>query len=600
MDLTLHMLIPHEEGFDFQSLCFVNTASKGITGPLGRARPPPQRPPRPPWPEGLARGRASHQRGPARPVGSGRKRRTWGRRRDMDTETGRDEEMPALSDGEEPWEEEEEEEEEGAAVGQRTRCLFCDRWFSSAEGVFSHCKTEHEFNVSDVIQKHGLNFYGYIKLINFIRLKKPTGAYLSSLSSPLPWKGEEYLKPELEDDLLLQFDIEDLCEPANVVPCNGLNDTTVLLEQLKHTEHRARAAEAALARAQEDLQKMKQFAQDFVMNTDVRSSSSSSAIADLQEDEDGVYFSSYGHYGIHEEMLKDKVRTESYRDFIYQNPHIFKDKVVLDVGCGTGILSMFAAKAGAKKVIGVDQSEIIYQAMDIIRLNKLESIITLVKGRIEEVDLPLEKVDVIISEWMGYFLLFESMLDSVIYAKDKYLAEGGSVYPDICTISLVAVGDMNKHMDKLLFWEDVYGFDMSCMKKAVIPEAVVEVLDPNTLISSASVIKHIDCNTASSPDLEFSSDFTLSITMSTKCTAVAGYFDIFFEKNCHNKVSFSTGPQCTKTHWKQTVFLLEKPIPVEAGEALRGKIAVRKNRKDPRSLLITLSVKDMQQTYSLQ
>ncbi|KAK2520354.1 Prmt3 [Columba livia] len=507
--------------------------------------------------------------------------------------------MPELSDGEEAWEEE--EEEEGADTeGPQTRCLFCDRLFSSAEDVFSHCKTEHQFNICDVVRKHGLDFYGYIKLINFVRLKKPTTACLSSLSSPLPWEGEEYLKPELEDDLLLQFDIEDLCEPANVLPSNGLNDTTILLEQLKHAEHRARLAEAALARAQDDLQKMKQFAQDFVMNADVRSSSSSSAIADLQEDEDGVYFSSYGHYGIHEEMLKDKVRTESYRDFIYQNPHIFKDKVVLDVGCGTGILSMFAAKAGAKKVIGVDQSEIIYQAMDIIRLNKLENIITLVKGRIEEVDLPLEKVDVIISEWMGYFLLFESMLDSVIYAKDKYLAEGGSVYPDICTISLVAVGDLNKHADKLLFWEDVYGFDMSCMKKAVIPEAVVEVLHPNTLISTASVIKHIDCNTASTPDLEFSSDFTLTITRSTKCTAVAGYFDIFFEKNCHNKVLFSTGPLCAKTHWKQTIFLLEKPMPVEAGEALRGKITVRKNRKDPRSLFITLSVRDIQQTYSLQ
>ncbi|XP_032918021.1 protein arginine N-methyltransferase 3 isoform X1 [Catharus ustulatus] len=517
---------------------------------------------------------------------------------------GSEGEMPELSDGEGAWhdeeEDEEEEEEEGAAATQQTRCLFCNRLFSSAEAVFSHCKTEHQFDVADVIQKHGLDFYGYIKLINFVRLKKPSGAYLSSLSNPLPWEGEEYLKPELEDDLLLQFDIEDLCEPVKVLPSDGLSDTVVLLEQLKHAEHRARAAEAALARAQDDLQKMKQFAQDFVMNTDVRSSSSCSAIADLQEDEDGVYFSSYGHYGIHEEMLKDKVRTESYRDFIYQNPHIFKDKVVLDVGCGTGILSMFAAKAGAKKVIGVDQSEIIYQAMDIIRLNKLEKIITLVKGRIEEVHLPLEKVDVIISEWMGYFLLFESMLDSVIYAKDKYLAEGGSVYPDLCTISLVAVGDMNKHTDKLLFWEDVYGFDMSCMKKAVIPEAVVEVLDPSTLISTASVIKHIDCNSASSPDLEFSSDFTLSITMSTQCTAIAGYFDVFFEKNCNNKVLFSTGPQCTKTHWKQTIFLLEKPIPVEAGEALRGRITVRKNRKDPRSLFITLSVKDTQQTYSLQ
>jgi protein arginine N-methyltransferase 1 len=53
------------------------------------------------------------------------------------------------------------------------------------------------------------------------------------------------------------------------------------------------------------------------------------------------YFTSYDHHGIHEEMLKDEVRTRSYRDAIYQNKHIFKDKVVLDVGCGTGILSMY-------------------------------------------------------------------------------------------------------------------------------------------------------------------------------------------------------------------------------------------------------------------
>lgn len=52
------------------------------------------------------------------------------------------------------------------------------------------------------------------------------------------------------------------------------------------------------------------------------------------------YFTSYDHHGIHEEMLKDDVRTRSYRDAIYQNKHLFKDKVVLDVGCGTGILSM--------------------------------------------------------------------------------------------------------------------------------------------------------------------------------------------------------------------------------------------------------------------
>ncbi|XP_012372712.1 protein arginine N-methyltransferase 3 [Octodon degus] len=478
-----------------------------------------------------------------------------------------DDGLPELSDSgdEAAWEDE--DEAEPAAGRRQTPCLFCHRLFTSAEETFSHCKSEHQFNIDSMVHKHGLEFYGYIKLINFIRLKNPTVEYMNSIYNPVPWEKEEYLKPVLEDDLLLQFDVEDLYEPISVpfsYP-NGLSENTSVVEKLKHMEARALSAEAALARAREDLQKMKQFAQDFVMNADVRTCSSSTAIADLQEDEDGVYFSSYGHFGIHEEMLKDRVRTESYRDFIYQNSHIFKDK---------------------------NQSN--------TRLNKLEDTIILIKGKIEDVHLPVEKVDIIISEWMGYFLLFESMLDSVLYAKNKYLAKGGSVYPDICTISLVAVSDVKEHADRIAFWDDVYGFNMSCMKKAVIPEAIVEVLDAETLISDPCGIKHIDCHTTSISDLEFSSDFSLKITKTSLCTAIAGYFDIYFEKNCRERVMFSTGPQSTKTHWKQTVFLLEKPFLVKAGESLKGKITVHKNKKNPRSIIVTLTLNNSTQTYGLQ
>jgi protein arginine N-methyltransferase 3 len=144
----------------------------------------------------------------------------------------------------------------------------------------------------------------------------------------------------------------------------------------------------------------------------------------MEEDEDD-YFVSYSHFGIHKEMLQDGVRTGTYREFMMQNKHLFQDKVVLDVGCGTGILSMMAAQCGAKQVIGVDNSAIIHKAMDIVIENGLNSVVTLVKGRIEEVQLPVESVDIIISEWMGYFLLFESMLDSVLYARDKWLDHNG-------------------------------------------------------------------------------------------------------------------------------------------------------------------------------
>jgi type I protein arginine methyltransferase len=68
-------------------------------------------------------------------------------------------------------------------------------------------------------------------------------------------------------------------------------------------------------------------------------------------------------------MLKDTVRTDAYRDLIYDNKRLFRNKVVLDVGCGTGILSMFCAKAGAKMVIAVDNSNIIEKAREIVYEN---------------------------------------------------------------------------------------------------------------------------------------------------------------------------------------------------------------------------------------
>uniref|UniRef100_A0A667W826 Protein arginine N-methyltransferase 3 n=1 Tax=Myripristis murdjan TaxID=586833 RepID=A0A667W826_9TELE len=499
-------------------------------------------------------------------------------------------EMPELSDSDDDDDEQQWQsmEEDSSEDRQAVPCLFCDRLLNSVPNTLQHCSADHHVNLVDVIRTHNLDDYGYIKMINFIRATKCDASSLTGLpDAALPWESEDFLRPVLQDDPLLQTGTGSL-----------LSDIIPRAVCARTWGGSGRGFQSGYVKSRSMWCFSRLLAQGLVLNTESsRGSGNLGAVAELREDEDEAYFSSYGHYGIHEEMLKDKVRTESYRDFMYRNPEVFKDKVVLDVGCGTGILSMFAAKAGAKKVIGVDQSEIIYQAMDIVRSNQLEDRITLIKGRIEDINLPVEKVDIIISEWMGYFLLFESMLDSVLYARDLYLADGGSVYPDLCNISLAAIGDAQKHHDRIAFWDDVYGFNMACMKKAVVPEAVVEVVKADTLISEPTTITAIHCNTVRLSELDFASDFSLKITHTTNCTVVA-----HTDKVLHfaRQVMFSTGPQATTTHWKQTVFLLESPVPVQEGEELQGKITVRKNKKDPRSLLVTFDIQDRKHTYSLQ
>lgn len=125
---------------------------------------------------------------------------------------------------------------------------------------------------------------------------------------------------------------------------------------------------------------------------------------------------------------------------------------MLDIGAGTGILSIFAAKAGAKHVYAIENAEIAFFAEEIIKKNNLSSKITVIKGKMEEIELPVKEVDIIISEWMGYFLLYESMLDSVLWARDKYLRKGGKMLPDKANIYVAAIEDEQYKKQKIGFW----------------------------------------------------------------------------------------------------------------------------------------------------
>ena len=313
--------------------------------------------------------------------------------------------------------------------------------------------------------------------------------------------------------------------------------------------------------------------------------------------EKDYYFNSYSSFYIHEDMIKDHVRTNSYRKAIENNHEAFKDKIVLDIGCGTGILSIFAARAGAKHVYGLEFADIADYAKEIVKRNGFEDKITIIKSKVEEAVLPVQKVDIIISEWMGYFLLYESMLDTVLYARDKWLVKDGLILPDKSSIHIAGIEDVQYKHSKLDFWDGVgYDIDMTVLRPTVMSEPIIDVCGSEYINTTSSKILEIDLYTVTKEELDFSSEYELTFIRSDSFSGLISWFDIGFTK-LPNPIEFSTSPYVTATHWKQVVFYTEKDFSVNRGEIIKGSFAARKSKVNPRQLDIKISY-HMKGTYS--
>lgn len=269
---------------------------------------------------------------------------------------------------------------------------------------------------------------------------------------------------------------------------------------------------------------------------------------------------------------------------------------------------MFCAKAGAAKVIAVDKSDIIDKARENIFNNKLSDTITCIRGAIEDVSLPVDKVDIIVSEWMGYCLLYEAMLPSVLFARDRYLKPDGLLVPSSATLWIAPVEDQGYSSDHISFWRDVYGFDMKAMQEGIYDEVRIEAMPPSCLCGEAYPFKVLDLYSIKTDDLVFSAKWETNIKSSAQSLdGFLMWFDNFFapsrdqhvpeafttpkdfKSQSRGNVAFTTGPHGLETHWKQGLLLASSPVAQPTNithRQLSGQVDFSVNQDNARALTI--------------
>lgn len=351
------------------------------------------------------------------------------------------------------------------------------------------------------------------------------------------------------------------------------------------------------------------------------------------------YFCSYAQLYHQKQMLADHNRMAAYHSAILGNADVFKDKVVMDVGTGSGILAVWAAQAGARKVYAIEYTDMAKHARQVMKANGVEDIVTVIQGAVEDIKLPIEEdglecddpehpervVDIFISEWMGYFLLRESMLDSLIRARDKFLKPAtGLMFPSHCTMYIAPVNDeeerrMNgsEHGSSMSDWAEfqettkqVYGVNMEILKKDFDKEQKEyylwssrwRELTDSAVLAKPKEIKYFDMMTCTIEDSkgvsadEASFEFAVDGDRETgPISGIAGWFTSDFKSRTDEKgidtapkmsapAFLSTGPENGYTHWGQQVFYFQSGVILMKGQTttIAGTLELMRTKENAR------------------
>jgi protein arginine N-methyltransferase 1 len=284
----------------------------------------------------------------------------------------------------------------------------------------------------------------------------------------------------------------------------------------------------------------------------------------------------YAQLWTHRAMLSDEVRCEAFRRAI--DAAVKPGSVVLDVGTGTGLLAIFAARAGARKVYAVERTGIAAFARDLVSQIGLDSIVEVREADIVDVELP-EKVDVIVSEWMGGYGIDEGFLPAVLVARDRWLAPGGVLIPETVDAWIAPVFDELLEMEVDFFRNSPYQIDMA----AVAADAVNEVhyarhhINAASLASQAQRMWSTDVSRDPLPGASqpFEASLTFPVTRAARINGLAAWF----HASLGNGITLTNAPEGPPTHWGRFLFPLDSVADVQPGTSIDLRFIAQPRRE---------------------
>lgn len=275
----------------------------------------------------------------------------------------------------------------------------------------------------------------------------------------------------------------------------------------------------------------------------------------------------------HRTLIADRVRNDAF--FAALKAAIEPGKtVVADIGAGTGLLGLMAAKLGAKQVFMFEAAEVAGVAAKTIKANRAKQCV-LIPCHSTDFDDDL-KADVIVSETLGNYALEENIVATMADARKRFLQPGGVVIPRSLTQFAAPVVSSRIH-DELSAWDGVgRGLDFSVAKAMSLNNAYVRTLTNEELldgVAGAVAWDRIDLAREQSSSRKGVARWTLS-----RAATIYG-FAVWWRADLGAGVALSTAPDAPKTHWEQLYFPLLEPIAAKARETIEASFRSRSSEK---------------------